>query len=471
MSLRAKVLSGGVYLTLRRGAGMALGVIGALYITNIVGPGNYGLFTSVMGVLGYLQQMGHLGIHIYLIRELKEDSPSVAYQAFWLGLGWSLVLALGAALLLWGAGHYWVRTQGFVPVSLTMVAFLPCTVLTAIVNALLERQLDYKRVATIELLSLSCYYLVGIPLAWKGYGVWALVGGWIAQQVVALLGALWFTGFRPHWVWNRQMVRAIVQYGVSYSISNWLFHLRNLIPAFVVLPLAGREVAGYIGLARRMVELLSFAREATSRLALPALATLREDKSKMLRAINEGMCLHTLGVSVFYVPAALLLPLLVERAFKAEWNPQVIGLLFAFIASNYLVQGVFMLHSSALYAYKYNWTVALTNLSYFLLLLVGAALLLPYWGALGYGLALVATLPSFLILHRASVRLIGRPDYRVALLWLGGFSAAIFAPALSFWLYGLSILLLLHPTSLRAFLQLYKNIRAVQRQKAGEQSS
>jgi O-antigen/teichoic acid export membrane protein len=240
--------------------------------------------------------------------------------------------------------------------------------------------------------------------------------------------------------------------------------LRNLVPAFLVLPLAGQEAAGHLGLARRLVELFSFAREAASRLALPALATLREDKAKMIRAINEGMRLHTLGVSVFYVPAALFLPFLIKHMFRAEWDSRTVGLLFAFIASNYLVHGIFMLHSSALYAYRHNWTVALANAGYFLLLLGSAALLLPRYGALGYGLALVATLPSYWIFHWACVRLIGRPDYRVALLWLGGFSAAIFAPTFSLWLYLVAGMLLLHPASLREFVKLYKNIRALQSQ-------
>ena len=440
-----------------------LGAIGAIYITNIVGPAGYGLFISVLGVLMFVKEIGHFGLRIYLIRESQGDLVVTAYQAFWLGLLWSLLLGLGAALCLWVAGHYWVRTPGFVAVSLTMMACLPCVVLSVIVGALLEREMLFKQITAIELVSLFSYYLVTIPLAWLGYGVWALVAGWVTHQVLALLGVMWFAGFRPHWYWDKGVVSSMMRYGISYSISNWLFHLRELIPAFLVLPLVGQAVAGHIGLAKRLVELFSFAREATSRLALPALATLREDKTKMLRAINEGMQLHTLGASLFYVPAAVLLPYLIKWVFKAEWNAQEVGLAFAFTALNYLIQGIFMLHSSALYAYKYNMTVGLANAGYFLLLLVSAALLLPRYGVLGYGLALLATVPSFLIFHIAITRVVGRPDYRVALLWLGGFTAAIFAPVVSPWLYGLAVLLLIQPASVREFARLYRHIRAVQR--------
>jgi PST family polysaccharide transporter len=463
--LRARVLSGGVYLTIRRSVGVGLSAIGAIYITNIVGPAGYGLFISVIGVFMFVKEIGHIGLRIYLIRESQGEVVVAAYQAFWLGLIWSLLLGLGATFCLWVAGHYWVRTPGFIAVSLTTMALLPCVVLTMIVGALLEREMLYKQITTVELVSLFSQYLVAIPLAWWGYGVWALVAGWVVQQVLMLLGVLWLTGFRPRWYWNRGVVSSMVRYGISYSVSNWLFHLRDLIPAFVVLPLAGQAIAGHIGLARRLVELFSFAREATSRLALPALATLREDKPKMLRAINEGMQLHTLGASFFYVPAALLLPYLIKWIFKAEWNAQEVGLAFAFIALSYLVQGIFMLHSSALYAYKYNMTVGLANASYFLLLLVSSALLLPHYGVLGYGLSLLATVPSFLIFHIAIACVVGRPDYRVALLWLAGFTAAIFAPVLSLWLYGLAVLLLVHPASVREFVQLYRHIRAVQRSK------
>jgi PST family polysaccharide transporter len=463
--LRARVLAGGVYLTLRRGISILLSTIGAFYITNIIGPAGYGLFASVMGIFTFLKEIGHLGLRVYLIRESKDETVVTAYQAFYLGLIWSLMLSLGAAFCLYVAGHYWVRTPSFIAVALTTIAFLPCTVLAMIVGALLEREILYKQVATVELISLFSQYLVGIPLAWWGYGVWALVAGWGAQQVLALLGVIWLTGFRPRWYWNRRMVGSMMRYGISYSISNWLFHLRHLIPAFVVLPLAGEEVAGHIGLARRLVELLSFAREAASRLALPVLATLREDKTKMLRAISEGMRLHTLSASFFYVPAALLIPYLIKGVFKVEWNAQEVGLAFAFTALSYLIQGIFMLHSSALYAYKYNMTVGLANASYFVLLLASSAVLLPHFGVWGYGLSLLSTAPSFLIFHFAITHVVGRPDYRAALLWLGGFTAAIFAPVLNTWLYGLAVLLLIHPTSVREFVQLYHHIQAVQRSK------
>lgn len=43
--------------------------------------------------------------------------------------------------------------------------------------ALLERELDYRRITFVELGSQLSYYTVGIARAHSGWGVWSLVGG------------------------------------------------------------------------------------------------------------------------------------------------------------------------------------------------------------------------------------------------------------------------------------------------------
>jgi Membrane protein involved in the export of O-antigen and teichoic acid len=73
-SLRTKALKGGVYLTVRHGAMVMLGLLGALLLTRIVGPANYGLYNAAYGVFGYLLAIGKMGVNIYLIRE-RRDAP------------------------------------------------------------------------------------------------------------------------------------------------------------------------------------------------------------------------------------------------------------------------------------------------------------------------------------------------------------------------------------------------------------
>jgi O-antigen/teichoic acid export membrane protein len=124
-SLRTSVVKGGIYLTLRRGVSAALSLVGALLLTRIVGPENYGLFNASLAVYGYVQRLGLMGTNVYLIREQREDEMAIFHLAFWwlLAFGTVLTLVCGAFIAL--VGHFWVRTEGFIPVSLLMLANVP----------------------------------------------------------------------------------------------------------------------------------------------------------------------------------------------------------------------------------------------------------------------------------------------------------------------------------------------------------
>jgi hypothetical protein len=62
--------------------------------------------------------------------------------------------------------------------------FLPFAFVSVVPQALLERDLNYRPLAIVQLGSQMALYLAAVPLAWWGFGAWALVGGfWLSQAV------------------------------------------------------------------------------------------------------------------------------------------------------------------------------------------------------------------------------------------------------------------------------------------------
>src|SRR5215217_7320391 len=200
MSLRAKVMRGGVYLFVRQGLGMAIGTIGVILLTRTIGPGAYGLYGAALGIYTYLLSLSTWGVEVYLIRREGEPQPQDYHQAF------SLLLVLGLA----GAGvailalpllERWVHLEGFGPVATALFAGLPVVLLSRVPLAYLERALDYRSVALIELSAQAAFYLVALPLAYQGLGPWAPIGGWWVQEILRL-GMLYRTSrYRPRLYW------------------------------------------------------------------------------------------------------------------------------------------------------------------------------------------------------------------------------------------------------------------------------
>jgi PST family polysaccharide transporter len=115
--------------------------------------------------------------------------------------------------------------------------------------------------------------------------------------------------------------------------------------------------------------------------------------------------------AVFSCLAVWVIPLV----FGEEWLPSI--QIFPFVATGILVSSVFDLHSSTLYAIGHNRQVAKLNLCYVGVLWLVAAIALQTLGLWGYGIAEIAALPSFFVIHRSLSKTFGSPDYSNA-LWI-----------------------------------------------------
>src|SRR5215213_7766707 len=112
MSLRTRVVRGGVYLVLRQGLGIAVSIVGIVLLTRFIGPEAYGLYAAALGIYAYLLTLSSWGLDIYLIRLEGEPQPQDYNQAFSLLLLLGLVSA-GSAILLLPLLEYWVRLEEF----------------------------------------------------------------------------------------------------------------------------------------------------------------------------------------------------------------------------------------------------------------------------------------------------------------------------------------------------------------------
>ncbi len=430
MSLRNQVMRGGTFLVLRQGVGMAIGLGGVLLLTRTIGPENYGLYAATFGIFWYIQILSQLGIEVYVVRREGEDNSEIYHQAFtllfFLGLGGMLLALLAIPLL-----QKWENLVGFSSVARVMFLGLPVALLSQVPLARLERHLDYKRVALIELSGQIIYYIVALSLAFRGAGVWAPVTGWWFQQVQTFLLLYGSASYRPRFYWDLDLVKQMLGYSIGFSASLWVWNLRVLVNPLVVGRYAGAEAVGYVALAIRLVEVLSFVKTATWRLAIAALARLQGDAPRLRKAVTEGMGLQILALGPLLVAFNWLAPWLLPLLFGSRWLPVID--VSAFIALSYLSNALFNLHSSILYVLQRNWEVTVFHLVHIVLFVGSALVLVPRLGLVGYGWAEVVALASYAVIHIYLVRNIGSPDYRVPLLWWAAFAAALFVYKLGWW--------------------------------------
>jgi PST family polysaccharide transporter len=448
MSIREAAMRGGSYLVARQAASMAIHLTGVLILTRTIGPKSYGIYATALGIYTVLYIACQSGINVYLIRREGDLTPEHKHQAF------SLLLAVGIvvstlAFLSVPLLQAWTRIDGFAPIARALFALLPFQLLALVPSALLERSLDYRTVSRCEVTGQFLFYVVALPLAFRGAAEWAPTAGAWTQQVSVLAMLSRSARYRPRVQWDRRLAREILTYGWTYSSAIWTWQLRDLVNPLVVSRYAGAAAVGYVALAVRLVDSLSFVKTIGWRLSIPILAPLQGNSQKLVRAVSEGMRLQVLGLGLILAAFGLIAPTVMRELFGEQWV--FVAQLYPFIALGYLTNALFNLHISALCLVNRVRGVLLFNAVHLAVFYTAAMLFVPRLGAIGYGWSEIAALSSYAILYAYMARHVGAPTFGVTAVWWAGSATALFGMRLGWWALLGPLVALAWPGTIREF--------------------
>ena len=413
---------GGIFLAIRYGLGVIVGLGNMLVMTWWIGPHAYGLFVTAIGIVAFLATIARAGVDTYLV---KSETPPDA-QAYATATTLILSASLGLGLAAAAAVPLFVRWYGnreFVAPYLVLLLTIPVSGLTGVPMAKLERGLDFRSIAGIELGGQSAGLLVSALLAWSRAGVWAPVAGQIAWQAFTLVAAQVCSSVGWHLRFEICQARKMLSYGLVLTASMRTWQLRNLVNPLLVGRFAGAEAVAFVALAIRIAEALGTLRLAAGRMAIAALARLQSRRENLRCALERALHLQVVTLGPLLCGFALLGPLMLPPIMGARWKPSLI--VYPFVAAGVLINSVYNLQASALFVVGRQWTVMQSYAMHVGLLAAGTALLLPRLGLIGYGWAELAACAAYFAIH-AGIAKVAPVSYRRIGPWAGAFLAGIF---------------------------------------------
>ncbi len=399
-SLRTSAVQGGAYLALREVVGIVVRSLGIVVVTRLIGPSSYGIYAAAAAFALVIATVAQMGLEVYLIRQADEPSDTLYHQVF----SFLLVVSVAVAALAIGLSLALSHLIGGIAPSqrifMLLMLSVPLNVLWAPAQAKIERAFGYKRMAWLELGGDTVYYAVAVALAIAGAGGWSLAIGFVVWQGWLLVGSYWLASLRPRWSWSRDTVRDLFRHGAPYAGSGVTNTAKGLINPIVVGRFYGSTGVGYVALALRLIDTLSFAQRATWRLGLVALSKVRAQTDRLVRGIEQGMVLQLLATSVPVLGACVLANWLIPFAFGQQWAPMIP--VFAWLAVSKITTAPMTVQFAVLYSASRNAVVALGTLINLIANFVLALLLVPALGIVGLGVAFAVGGLSWFPVHRSA---------------------------------------------------------------------
>lgn len=453
--LREKAIEAGVILSFRTFLGFFITTIGTITLARLLSLKIYGLYGVVSFWLVFLAGFIDLGISVFLIRKPETINDRDIKVAFTILHTLALVILFITVGVLSPLLSRWYKEKElFTVMSISSLVFY-LGVWAKVPLAILERDLEYKKISTLELLSSISYYISAITAAYYKFGIYALVIGDISRSILTTVLSLTMKKVKFGLLWDKDRLCQMLKYGLNLSSSSWIWQINTAIAPTMVGKIVGLEAVGILKIAYMIASQLSFFRSIIWRISFPVITKIQLEKEKVLKAISDGGFYQVL---LLVFPSCGFISLsywLVPFLYGQKWSGVSEVLLFACLPL--IIDSIFSLHKSSLYVSGRVFAVTKFNIIYTLCLWLISYLTISKFGYLGLPIAEILVSPTYFFLHKAVISYFGNLDYWDVFLFLAiSYVSSIFAYSIQIPI--LSILIFLIPTSLVIFID--KKVKA-----------
>ena len=284
------------------GGQQGVGTLVTFVLAVLLGPHAYGLVAIATIYIAFVQLALNQGFSTTIIQR-QQLEPSHLDSAFWLNVGWAVVL-MGASI---GLSSVWAdinHAQQLGRIIDVLSVLILIQSLTLVQQSILIRKLDFKKLAIRSNIAAVAGGVVGIVAALEGAGVWALVSQQLVTAFVSLV-LLWVVSrWVPRLRFSPRHARELMRFSIQVFAGNLARFLDQRADAMMMGIFFGPVAVGVYRLADRLVDaFVRISNRPVMTFALAHFSRLQDDSDGLRRAVRSCMRLNALAT----VPFMLLL--------------------------------------------------------------------------------------------------------------------------------------------------------------------
>ncbi len=312
-SLKNKTQKGLTWNLIEKFSTQGVQFIFGIILARLLSPDDYGIIAMPLIFLAIAQCLIDSGFSVALIRkpQIREEDYSTAFY-FNIGVGiiCYLILFLTSPLI---ANFYNTPILAdILRVTALATLFNP---LCSVQQAILTRKMDFKAQALVSFVGAILSGIVGLTMAYKGFGVWSLVtqqvGGYVIRTIFLWIIVKW----RPMRVWSRESFGYLWGFGSRVLVQGIIGNIYDNIYSIVIGKVYNASDLGNYTRANTFAKLPSVdVTGVLNRVSLPVMSSLQNDNeklgavfSKMIRLAAFCMFPIMLGLSAVADPLIRIL--------------------------------------------------------------------------------------------------------------------------------------------------------------------
>jgi O-antigen/teichoic acid export membrane protein len=407
--VKKKFAIGSLWFFLGQGVSNIASFVIFAILARLLGPLDFGIVAFATVFIDLSRSVALAGLPTALIKDTTWEDEA-ASTAFWGNIGFSIILAILVGGL---AGYFLGEAYGgdMQWVILALSASLVLDALRATHEAKLQREFQFKNLAKRTALATTGAGVIGVALAFAGFGVWSLVINRIANSAIQTIIIWSATPWKPTMVFRRAKFFEMFRFGIHLGASAVFGQINRRVPELLAGLLISPVAVGYYKVGGRMVNILfDLTISPMQRTAIAGFSRLKDTEALVRGYRSVTRLVAFLSFPVFFGMAALandlVLLLFGEKWAESGFVMSMLSLVGGVASVSYFVQPLLATAGKAHLASARSLFTLVTNVIVCLLTApFGTAAL-----AMGFTVrAYIGVIPTFQLLKKA----VGLPPSKV----------------------------------------------------------
>lgn len=323
--LRNKTLSGVKWNAIGRFSTQGISFVIGVFLARILSPSDYGVIGMIGIFMAIAQTFIDSGFSSALIR--KKDCTEIDYStAFYfniaVGIVSYLILFFSAPLI---ADFF--KTPILVDIVRVLSINLFLNSLTIVQTAILTVAVDFKSQAKISLVSTIVSGIIGLTMAYNGYGVWSLVYQSVSSSAVRTLLFWMVTKWKPKKIFSKDSFNYLFGFGSKILSASILHTIYANLTTILIGKFYTPKDLGYYSRGESMANLPSSNLTAILKsVTYPILSKIQDDDNRLIQVYRKYICLTSMVIFFGMCLLAALAEPLIITLFTDKWANSVVYL-------------------------------------------------------------------------------------------------------------------------------------------------
>ena len=304
MSIKQKAIHGVLWTGIAKASMQIVLFLLMLVLARLLSPEDFGIVGMAAIVTVAISMVNDRGLGTAIIQKSSLSQEHLS-SVFWGGIAFSFLLFSATILASYPMALFF-RNPLVQPVVAVQAAGFVIGSLGIVQKSILNKDLEFKKLAVMEVVSSVASGIVSITLALMRFGVWSLVIGALVRDGVNVFLVWIYCRWRPRFFFSWRQFKELFSFSanvlgndvVSYAVTN--------MDVVIIGRMLGTEALGYYTLALNLVKMpVQRLSGVVSKVAFPAFSAIQDDMKKLRKGFLKASAVLSLIIFPLLLGLAL----------------------------------------------------------------------------------------------------------------------------------------------------------------------